>query len=538
MSGLDEHLEDLFAEFTELHAAGEVPEPVEFVQRAGVGGPRLRELIATYLTETEPVLPGAGAGRRLATRFDPDSGVVEDLFAEFTELHAAGEVPEPVEFVQRAGVGGPRLRELIATYLTETPPVPPTALAARKLAEACEPSSSAPRPSEELAALDTDRPSDGTWMEFLRRELRTWIVAGRDSRHEILARISADLPVLHLKGQAPLHQESRKRERSWVFPLDHPAGAQVEIKNDSCLLTIFCLPAQFVGSRPLVALPKAAFANTPRLAWAGHEHHLPDGIALAEENVRDRRELQIFLGRLGSENEGSFSRLFAEVCVIGAESDLPRVLESRKQDAAAKTQGGESLTEQAVARTKEGDPEGLSYLYIAYSTDVFRYVAGLVRDRHEAEDLTLGVFKALMTTIKRYEQREVPFDAWILRVARNAALDRLRERRAIPTEEVRLADTGHVQTSVERGRALRQALEELPEDQREVLVLRHIVGLSPVTIADTLDKTESLVRRLHHRGRRTLSELAETRGIGGGDFERDLRDIVELPALGWSPAQR
>jgi len=106
-----------------------------------------------------------------------------------------------------------------------------------------------------------------------------------------------------------------------------------------------------------------------------------------------------------------------------------------------------------------------------------------------------------MTAIGKYERREVPFEAWIMRVARNAALDHLRAKRAIPTEEVRVADGGGAQIGLDRGRALRQALEDLPHDQREVLVLRHIVGLSPVEIAGTLDKTESSVHGLHHRGR-------------------------------------
>ncbi len=166
--------------------------------------------------------------------------------------------------------------------------------------------------------------------------------------------------------------------------------------------------------------------------------------------------------------------------------------------------GNSQLTQQAVARARAGDSEGLHYLYVRYADDVQRFVTSLVRDHHEAEDITQNVFAKLMKAIRKYEQREVPFDAWILRVARNAALDHLRAKRAIPTEEVRIADTGRAQTGLDRGRALREALEALPEDQREVLVLRHIVGLSPVEIAGTLDKTESSVHGLHHRGRRTL----------------------------------
>jgi RNA polymerase sigma-70 factor (ECF subfamily) len=166
--------------------------------------------------------------------------------------------------------------------------------------------------------------------------------------------------------------------------------------------------------------------------------------------------------------------------------------------------GASNLTRQAVTRAKAGDSEGLHYLYVRYADDVQRYVTGFIRDHHEAEDITQNVFAKLMTAIKKYEEREVPFDAWVMRVARNAALDHLRAKRAVPTAEVRLTDTGRAETALDRSRALRQALEDLPEDQREVLVLRHIAGLSPVEIASTLDKSESSVHGLHHRGRRSL----------------------------------
>jgi RNA polymerase sigma-70 factor, ECF subfamily len=179
---------------------------------------------------------------------------------------------------------------------------------------------------------------------------------------------------------------------------------------------------------------------------------------------------------------------------------------SSASEGSASSHGTGDLTQAAVTRAKEGDPEGLHYLYVRYADDVLRYVNGLIRDHHEAEDITQNVFAKLMKAINKYEERAVPFDAWILRVARNAALDYLRAKRSIPTEEVRLTDTGRAETALDRGRALRQALETLPEDQREVLVLRHIVGLSPIEIADTLDKSESSVHGLHHRGRRSLRD--------------------------------
>ncbi len=168
------------------------------------------------------------------------------------------------------------------------------------------------------------------------------------------------------------------------------------------------------------------------------------------------------------------------------------------------------LVTRAVEAAQAGDQEGLHFLYARFAPDVQRYVASFVKDHHEAEDITQNVFAKLMAAIQKYEQREVPFAAWIMRVARNAALDHLRARRAIPTEEVRLADTGQAQVGIDRGRDLRQALEQLPEDQREVLVLRHVAGLTPVEIASALKKSESSIHGLHHRGRRTLRvKLAE-----------------------------
>lgn len=169
------------------------------------------------------------------------------------------------------------------------------------------------------------------------------------------------------------------------------------------------------------------------------------------------------------------------------------------------------LVRRAVLQAKQGDSEGIHFLYVRFHDDVLRYVNSLVRDYHEAEDITHNVFAKLMTAITKYEERAVPFTAWIMRVARNAALDHLRARRAVPTEEVRVAESSEADSSLERGLDIREALEELPTDQREVLVLRHVMGLTPVEIAGTLEKTESSVHGLHHRGRRALQGALELR---------------------------
>src|SRR4051794_14512644 len=132
---------------------------------------------------------------------------------------------------------------------------------------------------------------------------------------------------------------------------------------------------------------------------------------------------------------------------------------------------------QAVVRAKQGDREALRYLYVHYADHVYGYVASIVRDEHEAEDVTQHLFAKLITALPKYEAREVPFSAWILRVARNVAVDHMRQRRAIPCEEVRELDTHHEDDDAARMRAygLRDALATLPEDQRQVVVMRHVV---------------------------------------------------------------
>ena len=158
----------------------------------------------------------------------------------------------------------------------------------------------------------------------------------------------------------------------------------------------------------------------------------------------------------------------------------------------------------AIARAKQGDREALRYLYVQYADNVYGYVASIVKDEHEAEDITQMVFAKLMTKLAQYEQRKVPFTSWLLRLAHNAALDHLRRRLPTPAEEVRSPDERFDGPSSDDAQIVGQALAALPEDQRTVVVLRHVVGLTPGEIAERLGKSENSIHGLHHRGRRAL----------------------------------
>jgi RNA polymerase sigma-70 factor (ECF subfamily) len=164
----------------------------------------------------------------------------------------------------------------------------------------------------------------------------------------------------------------------------------------------------------------------------------------------------------------------------------------------------ERLVSRAVARAKQGDREAVRFLYLRYADNVYGYVRTIVRDHHDAEDVTQQVFAKLITAIAKYEQRGVPFVAWLLRMSHNVAVDAVRARRTTPAEEIFGADDAVCEDAPERARSLHAALAALPEDQRQVVVLRHVLGLSPVEIAEHLGRTNSSVYGLHHRGRRAL----------------------------------
>jgi RNA polymerase sigma-70 factor (ECF subfamily) len=183
----------------------------------------------------------------------------------------------------------------------------------------------------------------------------------------------------------------------------------------------------------------------------------------------------------------------------------------RRRRAGAHDERSAPLVLAAIARAKTGDPDAIRFLYLRYADNVYGYVCSIVRDEHEAEDVTQLVFAKLLTALPKYEPRLVPFSAWILRVAHNAAIDHVRARRSIPVAEVRSADTADADLGSERAHDLRAALQALPPDQRDVVILRFILGLTPGEIAQHMNRSEDAIHGLQHRGRRTLrTELTRT----------------------------
>src|SRR4051794_30737448 len=132
----------------------------------------------------------------------------------------------------------------------------------------------------------------------------------------------------------------------------------------------------------------------------------------------------------------------------------------------------DALVAAATERARDGDDDALRLLYLLYADNVFGYVAAIVRDEHDAEDITSEVFARLPRALSHYKVSATPFAAWLLRVARNAALDHLRAQRSVPLAEVHATGETAELHARERLEGLTAAFAALPDDQRQGMLLR------------------------------------------------------------------
>ena len=123
------------------------------------------------------------------------------------------------------------------------------------------------------------------------------------------------------------------------------------------------------------------------------------------------------------------------------------------------------------------------------------------------------MFAKLPARLERYRPQVVPFASWIMRVAHNAAIDHVRSRRLIPVEEVRDPEAGYEDFTSDRLEALKIAMAAMSDEQREVMVLRFIGGLTPGEIAVRMNRSENAIHALQHRGRRRLQAELEQLGV-------------------------
>jgi RNA polymerase sigma-70 factor (ECF subfamily) len=167
-----------------------------------------------------------------------------------------------------------------------------------------------------------------------------------------------------------------------------------------------------------------------------------------------------------------------------------------------------------VRRAQDGSLSAIRELYLDHHEHIFRFIWSRVHDPDQAEDLTGEVFVRMVTGLPSYQDRSLPFRAWLYGIARNLVIDWYRKKSrqmSVPLDAHRVAgnliesqspeETTEQALTLER---VRQALERIDPTQREVVELRFLAGLSLKDVALAIGKTIAAVKALQHRGLASL----------------------------------
>ncbi|MCP4429007.1 MAG: sigma-70 family RNA polymerase sigma factor [Chloroflexi bacterium] len=186
-----------------------------------------------------------------------------------------------------------------------------------------------------------------------------------------------------------------------------------------------------------------------------------------------------------------------------------------------------------IARAKT-DKDAFGQLYERYVDKIYNYVYYRTGNVGDAEDLTARVFFRAMQHIGRYDDRGVPFSAWLYRIAHNLVANwhRDRSRRKI----ISLDDVSQWRVNEDGPEALTQLLEDrdallatirrLPTDRQELLILKYVERLSNKEIGDIMGRSEGAIKSLYHR---TLLSLREEIQSKQAHLPKEKRILFRFP---------
>jgi RNA polymerase sigma-70 factor (ECF subfamily) len=167
-----------------------------------------------------------------------------------------------------------------------------------------------------------------------------------------------------------------------------------------------------------------------------------------------------------------------------------------------------------VEAARHGDHGALTELYEHYFPKVYRYTNARLASPEDAEDVTEEIFLRVMNNLGSFTWRGLPFGAWVFRIARNEVVSHVRKQKTRGTSAPLSDDlpdsaadhTVQVENALTFA-VVRNAIELLPEAQRQVVTLRFVSGLSVAETAAALKKTENNVKVLQHKAIARLQQL-------------------------------
>jgi RNA polymerase sigma-70 factor (ECF subfamily) len=169
--------------------------------------------------------------------------------------------------------------------------------------------------------------------------------------------------------------------------------------------------------------------------------------------------------------------------------------------------------ERLLIEAAQRDPARFGDLYDRHFERVYAFVVRRVSNRAAAEDVTADVFHRALAGLRGYEWRGAPFSAWLFKIAANAIVDRAKRSRREASIDARHEPAVDAGTdALDRRADLFRFVNELPADQRRVIVERFVEERSIREIAGRLNRTEGAVKQLQFRaleGLRTRMEGAD-----------------------------
>ncbi len=185
------------------------------------------------------------------------------------------------------------------------------------------------------------------------------------------------------------------------------------------------------------------------------------------------------------------------------------------------TQGTERLDERRLLELARAEPAALAQLYEMYVDRLFSYLRTYTENEEDAADLTQHVFVRVLEALPGYQERGLPFGAWLFRIARNAATDTFRQRRrSLPWEHVPESLQPLARNNPEADNLHREALNQmrvlvgrLPAEKQELLALRFSAGLSSREIAALVGRSPAAVQKELVRIMHLLKEQARDTAI-------------------------
>jgi RNA polymerase sigma-70 factor (ECF subfamily) len=157
------------------------------------------------------------------------------------------------------------------------------------------------------------------------------------------------------------------------------------------------------------------------------------------------------------------------------------------------------------------DPSKFGELYEQHFERIYAFVVRRVRDRAAAEDVTADVFHKALAALHGFQFRGAPFGAWLVRIASNAIADRYRrETREVANTEQAAEPSVAAEADVsDRHADVFRFVNDLPPEQRRVIVERFVEQRSIREIAGRLNKTEGAVKQLQFRALQNLRTWME-----------------------------